>query len=135
MARPKKDDELKKKHAITFKLNDDEYETFQKLAEEAGLTKAQLARAAANGIEKIAISDDLLSEARKISTQCAQIGNLLRLHATLIEVIAQHPSLNSQDKEVIADIRRMLVSSKKRTHELKMCASDISKQLHLLSGK
>jgi|GEM_PF-4773486 len=134
MARPKKDEAEKKKHVAHFRLTDAEYAVFQDLSDSSGLTKAQLARAASRGIKQIAVSEDLVSEARQISYHCAQIGNLLRLHATLLEVIDQHPALNSQDRKEISIIRILLSEDKKQISDLKKQVIDLRHEIGALKN-
>lgn len=108
MARPKKPEEEKQKHVAAFRLTDSEYKAFQELSDTTGLSKARLAKYAAIGMKQVYITDELVAEARSITRQCAQIGNLLRLHATLLEVIDQNPTLSPEDRQEITKIRELL---------------------------
>lgn len=134
MARPRKDEDDKKMMRVTFRMTKKQADYFTELASNTQMTKSQLARIISSGMKNVYITDELISEARKISNHCAQIGNLLRLHATLIEVIDQHPSLNPQDREEIVKIRELLNNDKREIRELKSSVSALRKEIKGLTS-
>lgn len=134
MARPKKPEEKTKNVMATFRLTPEQAENFQQLANQVGLSKSQLARAAAIGMKQVYISDDLLDAAREISRHAAQIGNLFRLHATLLEVIDQNPSLTDSDREELIRLRELLEMAVTAIRELKMNTVQLRGDIQKLHG-
>lgn len=133
MARPRKPEGDAKTVMATFRLTHKQATSFQKLVDETGLTKSQLARAAAIGMKQVYISDELVGEARNLSRQVSQIGNLLRLHATLLEVIAPNPTLTPNDREEIIRIRELLALSAAGIRELRKSVSELRKEVQELA--
>lgn len=119
MARPKKLEEQAKTVIKTFRLTPKQAAAFKKLADDTGMSLSAIARAAAIGMKQVYISDELIDEARNISRQCANMGNLLKLHATLLEVIDQNPFLTESDRQEIVNIRELLTSYESNIGELK----------------
>ena len=118
----------------TFRLTPEQAENFQQLANQVGMSKSQLARAAAIGMKQVYISDDLLDAAREISRHAAQIGNLFRLHATLLEVIDQNPSLTDSDREELIRLRELLEMAVTAIRELKMNTVQLRGDIQKLHG-
>lgn len=133
MARPKKPEAEKQIHVAAFRLTEAEYEAFEALSKETKLTKARLAKYAAMGMKHIYITDELVNEARNLSRQCAQIGNLLRLHATLLEVIDQNPALTESDRQEIGKLRELLTQSAEEVRVLRKSVSELRKDVQELT--
>lgn len=133
MARPKKPEGERQTHVAAFRLTDEEYKAFEQLSKETHLSKARLGRFAAIGMKQVYISDELIGEARNLSRQAAQIGNLLRLHATLLEVIDQNPSLTQNDREEIVRIRELLTLAVRGINNLKKSVAELRKEVQGLA--
>lgn len=134
MARPRKNENEAKSVWKTFRLTPKQAEAFQRLSTETGMNPSQLARAAAIGMKQVYISDDLLDAAREISRHAAQIGNLFRLHATLLEVIDQNPSLTDSDREELIRLRELLEMAVTAIRELKMNTVQLRGDIQKLHG-
>lgn len=134
MARPRKNENEAKSVWKTFRLTPKQAEAFQRLSTETGMNPSQLARAAAIGMKQVYISDDLLDAAREISRHTAQIGNLFRLHATLLEVIDQNPSLTDSDREELIRLRELLEMAVTAIRELKMNTVQLRGDIQKLHG-
>lgn len=134
MARPKKPEEKQQTCVVTFRMTESEFSTFERLSKESGLSKAQLARYAARGMKQVYVTDDLLDAAREISRHAAQIGNLFRLHATLLEVIDQNPSLTDSDREELIRLRELLEMAVAAIRELKMNTVQLRGDIQKLHG-
>lgn len=134
MARPKKPEEKQQTCVVTFRMTESEFSTFERLSKESGLSKAQLARYAARGMKQVYVTDDLLDAAREISRHAAQIGNLFRLHATLLEVIDQNPSLTDSDREELIRLRELLEMAVTAIRELKMNTVQLRGDIQKLHG-
>ena len=134
MGRPRKNENEAKSVWKTFRLTPKQAEAFQRLSTETGMNPSQLARAAAIGMKQVYISDDLLDAAREISRHAAQIGNLFRLHATLLEVIDQNPSLTDSDREELIRLRELLEMAVTAIRELKMNTVQLRGDIQKLHG-
>lgn len=133
MARPKKTESEIKSVWRTFRMTPNQAENFQRLADETNMSRSQLARTAAIGMKQIYISDELVGEARTLSRRISQVGNLLRLHATLLEVIAPNPSLTPGDREEILRIRELLTLSAEEIRELRNSVTDLRAEVRKLT--
>lgn len=132
MARPRKPDEEIKTVRVTFRMTPKQAANFQKFANDTGMKRSELARYIARGMKQVYISDELIEEVRDQSRQIARIGNLLRLHATLLEVIDRNPSLTDSDREELVRLHELLGLSSAGIRDLKKSAGKLRKEVQQL---
>ncbi len=111
MARPSKDQTEKKRFVIRLRMTEAEYRKLLKISEESKISLSHLLRDAAEGMKCIYITDEMVKEARELSRNVSLVGNLLRLHATLLETVSLNPSLAPSDQVEIVRIRELLALS------------------------
>lgn len=115
-----------------------ESKSFESTADKVGMSRSELGRSAANGLRAVHISDEvapLLEEVRALSAKASRIGNLFRLNATMLEIVAQNPSLTEGDKAGISQMSELLTDAEK---EFKAFRADVknlrSKVMELYSN-
>ena len=134
MARPKKPEEKTKNVMATFRLTPEQAENFQQLANQVGLSKSQLARAAAIGMKQVYVTGELLDEIKVLSRNCALIGNLLRLHATLLETVNLNALPTESDVREFGKLKAMLEDTQELNRTVYRKITDLKATLHRLNS-
>ncbi len=135
MARPRKNMEDQQPCVVTFRMTEAEYLTFERLSKESGISKAQLARYAARGMKRVYFTEDMLAELKTLSRNCALIGNLLRLHATLLETVNLNAFYSENDKQEFARITALLEDAQDMNRIVYRKITDLKQALHKLNNE
>ena len=130
MARPKKSEEEQQLCVVTFRMTEAEFSAFERLSKESGLSKAQLARYAARGMKQVYVTGELLDEIKVLSRNCALIGNLLRLHATLLETVNLNTLPTESDVREFGKLKAMLEDTQELNRTVYRKITDLKATLH-----
>ena len=99
-----------------------------------GMSPSALARAAAMGMKQIYITGELLDEMKELSHNCALIGNLLRLHATLLETVNLKALPTESDVREFGRLKAMLKDTQELNRTVYRKITDLKATLHRLNS-
>lgn len=134
MGRPRKNENEARDVRFTFRMTATQAETFKRQASEMGMSPSALARAAAMGMKQIYITGELLDEMKELSHNCALIGNLLRLHATLLETVNLKALPTESDVREFGRLKAMLKDTQELNRTVYRKITDLKATLHRLNS-
>ena len=134
MATPRKNENEAKSVWKTFRLTPKQAEAFQRLSTETGMNPSQLARAAVIGMKQVYVTGELLDEIKVLSRNCALIGNLLRLHATLLETVNLNALPTESDVREFGKLKAMLEDTQELNRTVYRKITDLKATLHRLNS-
>ena len=121
MGRPRKNENEARDVRFTFRMTATQAETFKRQASEMGM-------------KQIYITGELLDEMKELSHNCALIGNLLRLHATLLETVNLKALPTESDVREFGRLKAMLKDTQELNRTVYRKITDLKATLHRLNS-